>query len=284
MTDWKAGEGSGLDPIEGRGPDPVEAALEGANSPAAVRRTALMAAVVTFSLAALAAGYFGAGQAEPPVADLPAMRPPPMEKSTIIIDEVKSHALPYRKYEAGERAPQPRALIEVKPRESPLPKPVMRRAKIEPVIGKPRKPKKIPIPKPAFEDKLSKSKPNGGSFVGGAGAGLVYEGVTDAAILGARDPLAYAAQEQAAAMRALKAVLMGDDKDQQTIERTEPKIYKAEEAVQAVVEQNHGTTTKKKSGAGGVPAVIPSVNGLALPANMQAELERIGREYEKRKK
>jgi len=288
MTDWKAGQ------------DPVEVALEEASSQKAVRKTALIVAGVTFTLAALAAGFFlsdSTPDRNKPVVAVPSLPPPPPEPSTIMIDEAKGHSLPYRKFGPEEPREPTRSLAELQPRPKEPAKPrrtVRRRIQAVPPESKPRAKKSVPIPKPAFEDKLKNSKTSGSSFIGGGSMGgggggqapAGYEGEENAATAAARNPAAYAANEQAEAMRALKAVLMGTDgaKQQQTIEWNKDEIYEATEAAAATVSQDHsGRSTKRKSSSSsGSVKIGKDGKPLNLPANMQAELERLGKQYKKK--
>ncbi len=282
MTDWKAGEG--------RSPESIEAELEAETSPAAVRRIAVFASAVTFSLAVLGAGYFAARPAPKPPPSVHYVPPPPPEPSTIQIDQAKSHSLPYRKFGPEQPREPTRALTQVKPRPKRRPKKKARRAPVQ--FEMPKAVSQPPVAETQEKAKMTMSKPLGGSsggavMGGGGGAALPasYEGEENAAAFAARDPAGYEAKEKAEAMRALKAVLMGDPKAQQILERDKPEIYEAEAAAESTLTQDHGTSSRtKKKTAGGIPKVVPTVNGLKLPQNMQNELERLGREYQKRKK
>ena len=270
--------------------DRIEAALAEVEARRRSRTGALLTAVATFAGAAIAAGVF---LSRPPARTPPAPTSSPEASVPIVLpveppavqsDPAIGHSLPVARF--GEEEPQPpaRSLSQVEAR------PAVKSGSRPGLIGvvppirplSPPTPKAAPAPKPALQNALSDSSRSGG-FVAGASMGAAAPDAAggrseDAAVQAARDPAGYDRREREAAVRAMKALLEKNGA-MQAIQMDKQEIYAAQEAVEAVLEQNHSNfkddgSAKSKPPHKKLPdAVQPGK--VVLPENLPKELEKL---------
>jgi hypothetical protein len=277
--------------------DRIEKALAEAEASQRGRRGALIAALAAFSTAVFAGSFFLSKSAAPRSRPLEAASPPPPppgEPSTIVIDDSPGHALPILRLGETEPALPTRSLGRLSPRTGRVEEPKRSPVRLGTAVSRPPDPAgfkggiRAPAPKPRLESRLGQSKPSGG-FASGGSAGASGAAKTEPeaaqenpAVAAARDPRGYDRKEREAAMRAMRAVLLGKDGRMQAVEWNKEEVYAAEEAVQSMLQHSHSNFKKKKAAPAGSVKIGKDGKPLNLPEDMQKQLESLGKRYKKK--